>query len=92
MGVTFQPYTPATSLGDELAIIFAFSAAMVGTMIIYVFFWRSMLPCLSIQVRDSALAVHLSMPQYLNHFAPELYLLTSKLLDTFPINADTNQN
>ncbi|KAJ5947293.1 hypothetical protein N7466_000308 [Penicillium verhagenii] len=40
MTVTFQPYTPATSLGDELAIIFAFSAAMVGTMIIYVFFWR----------------------------------------------------
>ncbi|KAJ5785455.1 uncharacterized protein N7503_010667 [Penicillium pulvis] len=40
MGVTFQSYTPATSLGDELAIIFAFSAAMVGTMIIYVFFWR----------------------------------------------------
>ncbi|KAJ5537117.1 hypothetical protein N7513_010303 [Penicillium frequentans] len=40
MGVTFQPYTPATSLGDELAIIFAFSAAMAGTMIIYVFFWR----------------------------------------------------
>ncbi|KAJ6096058.1 hypothetical protein N7486_006804 [Penicillium sp. IBT 16267x] len=40
MAVTFQPYTPATSLGDELAIIFAFTAAMIGTMIIYVFFWR----------------------------------------------------
>ncbi|KAJ5672125.1 hypothetical protein N7507_001252 [Penicillium longicatenatum] len=40
MGVTFQPYTPATSLGDELAIIFAFTAAMIGTTIIYVFFWR----------------------------------------------------
>jgi len=43
MVVTFQPYTPATSLGDELAIIFAFSVSMAGTMIIYVFFWRSML-------------------------------------------------
>lgn len=62
MGVTFQPYTPATSLGDELAIIFAFSAAMVGTMIIYVFFWRSMLPYLLFHFIASAPAFDPSIP------------------------------
>ncbi|KAJ5648125.1 hypothetical protein N7490_004497 [Penicillium lividum] len=40
MAVNFLPYIPATSLGDELAIIFAFTAAMIGTVIIYSFFWR----------------------------------------------------
>ncbi|KAJ5083606.1 hypothetical protein N7456_013033 [Penicillium angulare] len=38
--VEWPPYTPATSLGVELAIIFAFIAGMIGTIAIYTFFWK----------------------------------------------------
>ncbi|KAJ5257063.1 hypothetical protein N7478_013167 [Penicillium angulare] len=38
--VEWPPYTPATSLGIELAIIFVFIAAMIGTIAIYTFFWK----------------------------------------------------
>ena len=38
------PYTPMTSLGQELGVLFGFLSACLVVMAVYVYFWRGMSP------------------------------------------------